>query len=98
MEAAILDVKPGQETEFGAVFREAESTIASMNGYVSHQLQRCLEDESRHIRPVNWEALEDHTEGFCNSAEYQQWKQLLHYFYEPFPTVEHYTLVTGSTA
>ena len=24
---------------------------------------------------------------------YQQWKKLLHHFYDPFPTVEHYALV-----
>ena len=31
--------------------------------------------------------------GFCGSQEYQQWRQLLHHFYEPFPTVEHYERV-----
>mgnify|MGYP001166150424 CR=1 FL=1 len=24
------------------------------------------------------------------TKEYQQWKALLHHFYDPFPTVEHY--------
>jgi len=38
--------------------------------------------------------LEDHTEGFRGSAEYEQWRALLHHFYEPFPTVEHYEPVT----
>lgn len=33
---------------------------------------------------------EDHTEGFRKSAAYQDWKKLLHHFYDPFPTVEHY--------
>ena len=28
--------------------------------------------------------------GFRGSPEYQEWKQLLHHFYDPFPTVEHY--------
>ncbi len=98
LEVAILDVKLGQEAEFEAAFMKAQAIITSMNGYVSHQLQRCVEDESRYILLVNWETLADHTEGFRDSAEYQQWKQLLHHFYDPFPTVEHYTLVTGSAA
>ena len=42
---------------------------------------------------VRWRRLEDHTEGFRKSAEYQEWKRLLHHFYDPFPTVEHYRLV-----
>jgi hypothetical protein len=36
--------------------------------------------------------------GFRGSPEYQKWKQLLHHFYEPFPTVEHFLPMTGETA
>ena len=63
-----------------------------MKGYISHQLQRCIEKENRYILLVNWETLEDHTVGFRSSDEYQEWKKLLHHFYDPFPTVEHYEL------
>jgi len=48
---------------------------------------------NRYILLVNWERLEDHTEGFRGSEEYQEWKKLLHHFYDPFPTVEHYESV-----
>ena len=64
-----------------------------MQGYISHQLQHSIENQSRYILLVHWESLEAHTEGFRGSAEYQEWKKLLHHFYDPFPTVEHYTLV-----
>lgn len=37
-----------------------------------------------------WVTLEDHTQGFRGSAQYQEWRALLHHFYDPFPTVEHY--------
>ena len=30
------------------------------------------------------------------SAAYQEWKALLHHFYEPFPVVEHYAPLLGS--
>jgi heme-degrading monooxygenase HmoA len=39
---------------------------------------------------VYWQSLEDHTVGFRGSASYQEWKKLLHHYYDPFPTVEHY--------
>lgn len=47
LEAAALQVRPGRSEAFEAAFREAQSIIASMPGYVSHELQRCLELEGR---------------------------------------------------
>ena len=93
LEVAILDVKPGQQNDFQQAFATAQNIISSMPGYIDHQLQKCLEKENRYILLVNWEKLEDHTEGFRKSAEYQDWKALLHHFYDPFPEVEHYSLV-----
>jgi heme-degrading monooxygenase HmoA len=93
LEVAILDVRPGQAAEFEAAFAEAQAIISVMPGYVSHQLQQCLESSNRYILLVNWETLEDHTEGFRGSAQYLEWKALLHHFYDPFPTVEHYSPV-----
>lgn len=96
LEVAILDVKPGQTTEFEAAFKAAQIIIASMEGYQSHQLQRCLEDTNRYILLVHWDTLEHHTVGFRGSEQYQEWRALLHHFYDPFPSVEHYTLVCES--
>ena len=95
LETAVLDVKTGQAGDFEAAFREASAIIASMPGYLSHELHRCVELESRYLLLVRWETLEDHTVGFRGSAEYQRWKALLHHFYDPFPTVEHYEAVSA---
>ncbi|WP_019274324.1 antibiotic biosynthesis monooxygenase family protein [Vibrio coralliilyticus] len=95
LEVATLDVKPDMEKEFEQNFAKAQATISSMKGYVSHQLQRCIENPGRYILLVNWQTLEDHEIGFRQSAEYQEWKALLHHFYDPFPTVEHYESVFG---
>ena len=94
LEVAILDVIPGQESSFHKDFQRAEQIISSMPGYLEHQLKRCIENPSRHILLVQWETLESHTKGFRESAEYQQWKQLLHHYYDPFPEVEHYEAIT----
>ena len=92
LEVAILDVIPNQEAEFETAFSKASSIIASMPGYLSHQLQHCLEKPNRYLLLVQWETLEAHTIGFRGSEQYQEWKKLLHHFYDPFPTVEHYEL------
>ena len=95
LEVAILDIKSGQQTEFESAFAQAREIISSMEGYLSHQLQRCLEKPDRYILLVTWETLEHHTKGFRLSKEYRQWKSLLHHFYDPFPEVEHYQPVYG---
>ena len=96
LEVAILTVKPGEAVAFEQAFLQAQSIISSMDGYVSHQLQKCMEQENRYILLVTWQTLEDHTQGFRQSPEYQQWKALLHHFYNPFPVVEHYQLIAGN--
>lgn len=93
LEAAALNVKSGQEAEFEAAFRHASRIIAAMPGYITHELHRCLEVKGKYLLLVQWNQLEDHTVGFRGSPEYQEWKRLLHHFYEPFPTVEHFEQV-----
>ncbi|HLG11769.1 MAG TPA: antibiotic biosynthesis monooxygenase [Dehalococcoidia bacterium] len=93
LEVAILDVKPDLVGDFENAFREASQYIAATPGYVSHELQRCLEDANRYILLVQWQTLEAHTQGFRGSPGYQEWRRLLHHFYDPFPTVQHYESV-----
>lgn len=93
LEHALLQVSGEREVEFEESFRAAAPIISSMPGFRSLRLERCIEDRSRYLLLVQWEHLEDHTEGFRQSPAYQQWKALLHHFYDPFPTVEHYELV-----
>jgi heme-degrading monooxygenase HmoA len=93
LEVAILDVKTGLADEFEVAFKMASNIIMAMPGYISHELQRCLENRDRYILLVRWQKLEDHTKGFRRSPEYQEWRSLLHHFYDPFPTVEHYYLI-----
>ena len=93
LEVAVLNVRPGQSAAFEAAFREASQIIAAAHGYVSHELQRCFEVSDRYILLVRWQTLEDHITGFRGSEAYQRWRTLLHHFYDPFPTVEHYELV-----
>ncbi|MCM3672170.1 antibiotic biosynthesis monooxygenase [Mesobacillus maritimus] len=90
LEAVMLQVKQGMEKEYEEAFREASKIISSMKGYISHELQRCMEVKGKYLLLVNWESLEDHTVGFRHSKEYQDWKTQLHHFYDPFPTVEHF--------
>jgi len=93
LEAVTLYVKAGQTTEFEASFRLASNIICKANGYIEHELQKCIEVENKYLLLIKWETLEDHTIAFRNSELYQQWKALLHHYYDPFPIVEHFNLI-----
>ena len=90
LEVAILNVKGGQEKQFEIDFAIAGQFISSIKGYVKHSLRKCVEQQNKYILLVDWENLEDHTIRFRQSAEYLEWKNILHHYYDPFPTVEHY--------
>jgi heme-degrading monooxygenase HmoA len=93
LEVAILNVKSGQEKQFEIDFATAGQFISSIKGYVRHSLRKCLEQDNKYILLVDWEKLEDHTMGFRQSPEYLEWKRILHHYYDPFPTVEHYETI-----
>jgi len=57
LEIATLDIK------------HAEKIISSMEGYVSHQLNKCIEKQNRYILLVTWQKIENHTVGFRNSSQ-----------------------------
>ena len=90
IEHAVLPVNRGAEDDFVEAFETAKGIIAPMRGFRRLTLSRCIERPSTFLLLVEWETLEDHTEGFRGSDEYSKWRRLFHDFYDPFPTVEHF--------
>ena len=95
IEIAQLQVRPGRSRIRACVSLRSKKVISSMPGYLGHELQRCVEQDHHYMLLVRWETVEHHEIGFRKSAGYQEWRQLLHHFYDPFPTVLHYSKVTG---
>lgn len=89
-EIALLHIRKQQDNLFEAAFAQAQHIISSMKGYIEHELQKCIEEENKYLLIVRWQTLQDHTEGFRKHKAYNEWKKLLHHFYEPFPVVEHF--------
>ena len=90
LEAVILTVRPGEDTAFSAALAKARPLIAASLGFRGIEVRPCLEQPRRYLLLVWWERLTDHTEGFRGSERYQEWKSLLHHFFDPFPIVEHF--------
>ncbi len=93
-EIALLFVKENQIKQFESDFQEAGTYISAIPGYIKHSLQKCIEVPNKYVLLVEWEKLEDHTIGFRQSMEYQEWKRLLHHHYNPFPVVEHFSAIS----
>ncbi|WP_106792873.1 antibiotic biosynthesis monooxygenase [Aquimarina sp. Aq78] len=93
LEQAILYIKPGESEAFEQAFNEAQKIISAMKGYIRHDVLKCIEENDKYVLLVEWETIEDHETGFRKSEEYQEWKKLLHHFYDPFPLVQHYASI-----
>ncbi|TKJ30968.1 antibiotic biosynthesis monooxygenase [Blastococcus sp. CCUG 61487] len=93
LEHALLTVRPGEQPAFESAFGQARRLIAGAPGFRELRLARCLERDDGYLLLVEWDRLQDHTERFRGSPAYQEWKALLHRFYDPFPVVEHFTTV-----
>lgn len=94
IEHVLLPVPPDRVAEFEAAFARARPLIAATPGFRSLSLSHCVESPGTYLLLVEWDRLEDHVEGFRGSARYARWAELLHHFYDPFPTVRHFEPVS----
>jgi heme-degrading monooxygenase HmoA len=93
LEIATLNVRPDSRLAFETSFPAAARILSSAEGYVSHQLQRSVDTENRYVLLVNWQTKQNHTVGFRGSPQYQEWRKLLHHFFDRPPAVEHYEMI-----
>ena len=78
------------EASFEQAMAKARPLIEASPGFLEIDIHRCIETPNRYLLLASWRSVEDHTIGFRQSERYRQWRELLHHFYDPFPTVEHY--------
>jgi len=93
LEVATLKIRADGQKAFEAAFPVAARILSSAEGYISHQLQRSVDTENGYVLLVNWQTKENHTVGFRGSPQYQEWRKLLHHFFDLPPVVEHYELI-----
>ena len=92
-EHATLPVRLGQESDFEKAFAGARTLIEASPGFLGLTLSRGIENPHNYLLLVRWESVEAHEVGFRGSPAYQQWRTLLHHFYDPAPQVEHFAEV-----
>lgn len=90
LEVAQIRIKAGQGEAFEAAFRKAQRLLPGLDGYLSHELHRCLEEADQYVLLVRWRRVEDHTVGFRGSERFQEWRRLIGPLFEGLPAVRHY--------
>ncbi|QIK78698.1 antibiotic biosynthesis monooxygenase [Sphingomonas piscis] len=90
VEHAILEVKPGQAAAFEATMRKARSLIEVSPGFQGIEVRPSSDQPERYLLRVIWTDVAAHRDGFRTSDRYEEWRHLLHGFYEPMPTVEYF--------
>jgi heme-degrading monooxygenase HmoA len=90
LEHALLQVRAGEEAAFEAAMTEARPLIAASSGFVELELRPAVEVTGLYLLLVRWESIADHRDGFRKSDRYEQWRALLHRFYDPMPSVDYF--------
>jgi len=96
LEVAILHIKPEEIAKFETVFPKVEPIFRSVKGYISHELQRCVETKVRYHFLIRWETIESHTVNFRQSPKFQEFRGLVGGFFAQPPVAEHFEGVTAS--
>lgn len=96
LEVAILKIKPDEMSTFESVFPKAEGIVSSIPGYLSHELQRCVETTGKYHLLIRWESIDAHVVNFRQSPKFQEWRALLSPYFAEMPVAEHFERVTAS--
>ena len=96
LEVAILHIKPEDISNFESVFPKVESIIRSIEGYIAHELQRCVETKGRYHFLIRWETIDSHLVNFRQSPKFEEFRNLVAGFFSQPPAVEHFERVTDS--
>lgn len=90
VEHALLQVKQDEEAAFEAAMAQAKPLIAASPGFVELEVRPAVEGQGRYLLLVRWNSVADHRDGFRKSERYEQWRALLHHFYDPMPNVDYF--------
>lgn len=90
IEHALLQVRPGEESAFEAAMAKARPLIAASPGFQGIEVRPAAERPGLYLLLVRWDSIADHREGFRKSDRYEQWRALLHSFYDPMPSVDYF--------
>ena len=90
IEHALLQVRTGEEAAFEAAMAQAVPLISASPGFLGITVRPAAEQSGLYLLLVQWQDIAAHRDGFRQSVPYQQWRALLHGFYDPMPDVTYF--------
>ncbi len=90
VEHALLRIRSGQAAEFEAALAKAKPLIAASPGFIGIEVRGAAEESGLYLLQVKWDDIASHRDGFRRSDSYQEWRGLLHDFYDPMPEVKYF--------
>jgi heme-degrading monooxygenase HmoA len=90
VEHALLQVRAGEGAAFERALAKARPLIAASPGFLGMEVRRGCEAVETYLLIVHWDRMEDHRDGFRRSDRYDEWRELLHRFYDPMPVVQYF--------
>jgi len=97
VETARLAVDPDRVGDYEAAIALALPIIRAQEGCLAATFMRSDVEPGVYLLVVEWRAKADHVEGFRGSAAYEEWRHLLHPFYDSVPDVEYWEPLTPQT-
>ncbi|MBK5567994.1 antibiotic biosynthesis monooxygenase family protein [Ensifer sp. SSB1] len=88
-EVAELTIKPGLEGDFERGVEKAVPLFLRAKGCHGVSLHRVIETPQVYRLVVDWETVEDHMEGFRDSADFQTWREIVGPCFAAAPVVTH---------
>ena len=96
IEHADIRIQPGQQAAFEEAIGRALTTVASKaKGFRGAKVLGCIESPERFILMIEWDTVEDHTEGFRGSPAFAEWRAIIGPFFASPPAVEHFKLTSA---
>jgi heme-degrading monooxygenase HmoA len=90
IEHALLQVRSGNELAFEAAMAEAKPLIAASPGFLGIEVRPSVESAGTYLLLVRWQSVAHHRDGFRQSDRYHAWRDLLHRYYDPIPSVSYF--------
>lgn len=94
LEVAVMTVKPECIKDFEAAFPKAAAISASCEGYISHEIERCIETKGKYYYMIRWESVEAHEKNFRQTPKRQQFRDAIGQYWANPPQAEHFEAIT----
>lgn len=98
LELADIQIQAGTQSEFDiAIQRGIDEVISKAKGFSGYKVNKGIESPQRYLLMIFWEALENHTVDFRQSAAFEAWRLIVGPYFASPPVVEHFNLLSKSS-